>query len=130
MEPAILSLMEMNQINLAVRFVLEVVALISVGIWGWKFNEEWTHYALALGIPIVLAVVWGTFNVPDDPSRSGSAPVIVSGVIRLVIELGIFSIAAWALYNIGYTKFSLILVLAVVVHYLVSYERVMWLLAR
>lgn len=120
----------MNPINLAVRFILEVVALISVGVWGWKFSDGWTHYVLAFGIPIVLAIVWGTFNVPDDPSRSGNAPVAVSGAVRLTIELGIFSIAAWVLYGIGYTKFSLILVLAIVIHYLASHERVMWLLAR
>ena len=122
--------MEMNPINLTARFILEVVAIVSIGIWGWKFNNEWTHYVLAFGIPIVLAIVWGTFNVPDDPSRSGEAPVVVSGAVRLVIELGIFSIAAWALYDIGHIQYSLILVLVVAIHYLVSYERVMWLLAR
>ena len=120
----------MNPINLAARFILEVIALVSVGIWGWKFTDQWFHYLLAIGVPIVLAIVWGTFNVPGDPSRNGEAPVIVSGVTRLVIELGIFSVAAWALYDVGYIKFSLILVLAVVIHYLVSYERVVWLLAR
>jgi len=122
--------MEMNPINLIVRFILEVIALVSVGIWGWKFTDQWFHYLLAIGIPIVLAIVWGTFNVPGDPSRNGEAPVVVSGAMRLVIELGIFSVAAWALYDVGYIKFSLILVLAVVIHYLVSYERVVWLLAR
>ncbi len=120
----------MNPINLAARFTLEVVALISVGVWGWRLNEEWVHYVLAFLVPIVLATVWGTFNVPDDLSRSGRAPVVVSGATRLMIELGIFSIATWALYDIGYTNLTLILVLAVVIHYIISYRRIMWLLSR
>ncbi len=119
-----------NTANLAVRFILELVALISVGVWGWRFSEECFHYVVAFGPTIMLAIVWGTFNVPDDPSRSGRVPVVVSGVVRLMIELGIFSIAAWALYDIGHTKLSLILALAVVIHYIVSYERIMWLLSR
>lgn len=122
--------MEMNPINLAVRFILEVIALVSLGIWGWKFSDQWFHYLLAMGIPVALAIVWGTFNVPDDPSRSGGAPVVVPGLVRLVIEIGIFSVTVWALYDIGYTKFSFILMVAVLIHYVVSYERIMWLLDR
>ena len=120
--------MEMNPINLAVRFILEIIALVSVGIWGWKFTDQWFHYLLAIGIPIVLAIVWGTFNVIGDPSRSGEAPVIVSGTIRLVIELGIFAIAVWALYSIGYTKLSVIFAIVILIHYIASYERIIWLL--
>jgi len=122
--------MEMNPINLAVRFTLEIAALISVGVWRWKFSEDWIHYLLAFGIPIVLAIIWGTFNVPGDPSRNGEAPVVVSGVVRLAIELGMFSLAPWALYDIGYIKYCLIFLSVVAVHYIVSYKRIMWLLAR
>ena len=82
-----------HPINLAVRFLLEMAALISLGVWGWKVGDSWTRYILAIGIPLILAVGWGTFAVPDDPSRSGSAPVPVPGIIRLLLELGFFSVA-------------------------------------
>jgi hypothetical protein len=118
----------MNPINLALRFILEIVALVSVGVWGWRFTDQWPPYILAIGIPVVLALVWGTFNVPNDPSRSGGAPIAVSGRVRLGIEVGVFAIAAWALYDLGYTNISLIFVIAVIVHYIASHERIVWLL--
>lgn len=116
-----------NPINLAVRFLLELSALIATGIWGWRQSENWPMYALGLGIPIVLAAVWGTFAVPDDPSRSGNAPVPVPGYLRLAIELMIFSFATWTLYDLGYSKLSWIIGLTVLIHYVISYDRMLWL---
>ena len=116
-----------NPLNLAVRFLLEIWALISTGIWGWQQSENWPKFVLGLGIPFILAAVWGTFAVPDDPSRSGNAPVPVPGYLRLVIELIIFSIAIWALYDLGYSKLSWIMGLMVFVHYVISYDRILWL---
>ena len=119
-----------HPINLAIRFLLEMTALIVVGLWGWKQSESWPRFVLAIGIPILLAVIWGTFAVPDDPSRSGAAPIPVPGVLRLIIELGIFAFATWVLYDMGYSKAWWILGVVVVVHYVVSYDRIIWLLAR
>jgi len=42
--------------------------------------------------------------------------------------LAFFAFAAWALYDAGQPVLSLILATLVVVHYLVSYDRVKWLL--
>ena len=82
---------------------------------------------LAIGLPVAAAVIWGTFAVPNDPSRSGRAPVPVPGVVRLGIELATFGFGAWALYDTGSTTLSLIFAAIVVVHYLASYDRVAWL---
>ena len=86
--------------------------------------------ALESLVPIVAAVLWGTFAVPGDPSRSGSAPVPVPGLLRLVLELGIFAFAAWALYQSGFTRASWALGIIVVLHYLISYDRILWLVSR
>jgi hypothetical protein len=48
--------------------------------------------------------------------------------IRLLIELIFFGLAAWALYDAGFTSFSLVVGVVVVVHYLVSYDRILWLI--
>jgi len=119
-----------HPINLAIRFLLEIVALVSAGMWGWKQSDGWLRTLLAIAIPVVLAAIWGTFAVPDDPSRSGSAPIITPGVIRLAIELGIFVFATWALYDIGLAKAGSILGTIVFLHYLVSYDRIIWLLSH
>ena len=119
-----------NPINLIIRFLLEIIALVSVGMWGWKQNDGWPRFILAIGIPIILAVIWGTFAVPNDPSRSGAAPIVTPGVIRLAIELGFFALATWAFYDLGLTKVSLTFGIIVLLHYLVSYDRIIWLMSQ
>lgn len=116
-----------HPINLTIRFLLEIAALIVIGVWGWNQSEGWTQYILALGLPIILATIWGTFAVPNDPSRSGKSPIAIPGMMRLIIELAIFSIATWALYDLGYARSVWIFGSIVAIHYLVSYDRIEWL---
>ncbi|MFK5857096.1 MAG: YrdB family protein [Bacteroidota bacterium] len=119
-----------NPINLIFRFLLELFALFTVGMWGWNQSDGWFRFVLALGIPVVLAIIWGTFAVPDDPSRSGKAPIVTPGIVRLIIELAIFGFAMWSLFDMGYTTLSWMMVIAVIVHYIVSYDRIKWLISR
>ena len=116
--------------NLLLRFLLELAALIAMGFWGWKQGEGIYRYILALGIPLLLAAAWGTFAVPDDPSRSGAAPVVTPGIIRLILELAFFGFATWALYAIQQPRLSLALGLLIVLHYGLSYDRILWLLRQ
>ena len=119
-----------HPVNLTVRFLLELAALVVFGVWGWQMGEGWVRFLLALGVPVAAAAVWGTFAVPDDPSRSGRAPVPVPGVVRLVLELLFFGAAVWMLYGLGFTGLSVVLAGVVVVHYLVSYDRIQWLFSH
>jgi hypothetical protein len=116
-----------HPVNLAVRFLLEIAALVAIGFWGWSQHDGIFRYLLAIGGPILAAVLWGTFTVPDDPSRSGKAPVPVPGILRLVLELAIFAFATWALYDAGKGLLALILAIIVVIHYALSYDRIAWL---
>ena len=122
--------MRSHPANLMLRFLLEVIALVSVGIWGWQQSENWVRFVLAIGIPIAMVIIWGTFAVPDDPSRSGSAPVPTPGIIRLIIELGFFGLAVWALMDMGWSVWSLIMAIVVLAHYVISYDRLTWLLSK
>lgn len=122
--------MKIQSINLAIRFGLELAALIAVGTWGWRQGDGWARYVLALGIPLAMAIIWGVFNVPDDPSRSGNAPVIVPGIVRLILELAFFFTAIWALYNMGYHRISMAFAIITLLHYLVSFNRIIWLISR
>jgi len=117
-----------HPINLAFRFILEIIALISVGTWGWKQNDGFLKFIIAIGLPLILGAIWGIFAVPDDPSRSGQTLVVTTGIIRLGIELGIFAIASWAIYNQGLHKNSYLFITFVIIHYLLSYDRIIWLL--
>lgn len=119
-----------HPINLAIRFLLEIAALVSIGVWGWNQSDDWLRFILAFGIPIIAATIWGTFAVPNDPSRSGKAPVAVRGILRLAIELTFFAIATLAIYELGYSTLAMIYGAIVVIHYLVSYDRMKWLMKQ
>ena len=121
--------MSSNPLNLAIRFLLELAALTAFGLWGWHYGHEtWLRLILAIGLPIIAASIWGIFNVPNDSSRSGAAPIVVQGIFRLVIEWAFFSVATWAICELEYHRLSWLFGVVVVAHYLVSYDRVIWLL--
>jgi hypothetical protein len=104
--------------NDALRFILELWALVAFG-----FN-----YALMLILPIAAAVLWGVFAVPNDPSRSGGAPVPVPGAVRLLLEFLILGSAFVAMYVEGLLYLSLIFGVLVIIHYVLAHERIRWLL--
>jgi hypothetical protein len=122
--------MATHPLNLAVRFVLELAALYALGLWGWRHGDGGWRFVIAGVIPLIAAALWGTFTVPGDPSRSGSAPVPVSGLVRLALELGFFASATLALYDLGYTVLTATFSAAIVVHYLLSYDRIRWLISQ
>jgi len=117
--------MSHHPINLALRFFLELAALLILGIWGWRAGEGWMRFFLALGIPSVAAVLWAIFRVPNDPGR---APIPVPGILRLALELTYFGFATWALYDMGATTLSWIFGFMVILQYVTSFERIRWLL--
>ena len=122
--------MGQHPLNLLFRLILEVFALISIGMWGWSLGDKSLKYVLALVLPLIVAVVWGTFAVPDDPSRSGKAPVPVPGIVRLMMELSIFGFAGWILFDLGHTILAYALLIAVLIHYLISFDRIKWLIGQ
>jgi Protein of unknown function (DUF2568) len=119
-----------NPLNLAVRFLLELSALFIMGWWGWRQRSDGWQIVFAVAIPLVAAAIWGTFAVPHDPSRSGSAPVPVPGIARLAIELAFFALAAWAVYDLEFVGLAALFGAIVTVHYLVSFDRIRWLMAQ
>ena len=119
-----------HPLNLALRFLLEMVALVAIGYWGFSQHSGIWRWMLGIGFPVVAAAAWATFAVPADPSRSGEAPVPVPGVLRLALELALFGFAAWALYDAGNPALALILVAVTAVHYGLSYDRIAWLLRQ
>ena len=116
--------------NLGLRFLLELAALIGFGAIGWDLGSGVSRWINVIGAPLGAAAVWGIFNVVDDPSRSGAAPVRVAGWIRLVLELvvlvgGAISIGfVWG-WRLGFGVLALI-----VLHYIVSRRRVRWLMQQ
>ncbi len=120
--------MSSNPINLLVRFALELGSLFSIGYWGWTQHDGGLKYLLAIGLPLIAAVVWGIFRIPGDASSSGNAPVAVPGWVRLVLELVFFGAGTLALFASGQNTLGWIFGLVVMIHYCISYDRIAWML--
>ena len=117
--------MSNQPLNLLVRFVLEISALISMGIWGWSNGNGIFRFLFALGIPVIAAALWGTFRVPNDP---GKAPITIPGILRLACEFIFFGFATWALFETNYLTMGWIFLIVILIHYLISYDRIILML--
>jgi Protein of unknown function (DUF2568) len=68
--------------NLALRFLLEVSALVALGYWGFHAGDgDATHWILGIGAPLVAAVVWGLFVAPR---RRFDVPNVVWILLQVV----------------------------------------------
>jgi hypothetical protein len=122
--------MSQNPINLAVRFLLEIAALIAIGFWGWTQHTGILRYILVFVLPLLAASLWGIFRVPEDASANRKAPVPIAGWLRLLLELAIFGFATWGLFDAGARFSAWIFGGAVIIHTLVSYDRIIWLMRQ
>lgn len=122
--------MSKHPVNLAFRFILEITAIITFGIWGFGLSDSWPRFLLAILFPLIFSVLWGVFAVQDDPSRSGKTVVSTPGIIRLFLELVLFGSAIWMQLDLQYPKLALVCWIAVGVHYISSYDRIIWLVKQ
>ena len=120
---------EMRPWNLALRLGLEIGALTGLGLAAWTQTDGAARWVAVAAVPLGAAALCATFNVLDDPSRSGEAPVEVPGWFRLTIELLVLG-AGWVAYGVaGYPAIGAGLAVLTVLHYAVGRARVQWLLS-
>lgn len=114
--------------NLAIRLGLEIGALTGLGVGAWSQADGTARWIAVAAAPLAGAVLWGTFNVLNDPSRSGRAPVEVAGWVRLIVELLVLG-TGWAAYGLaGHPTLGAGFAAVTVFHYAVAHARVRWLL--
>lgn len=116
--------------NLLLRFCLELAALTGIGMVAFQAGEGMIGYAYSIAAVLFAAVAWGVFNVPDDPSRSGKAPVRVSGPVRLAIELAILLGGSLSFHLAGHTWIAIAHAALIALHYALSGDRLRWLLKQ
>ena len=101
--------------NLLLRFLLELCALAALGYWGFQFGQNLpVKIGLAIGAPLIAAVVWGMFVAPK-----ASVPVPVW--LWLALQAIIFGLAAAGLLAAGQRTLAIALVLAVLVNGILLY---------
>jgi hypothetical protein len=82
--------------NLAVAFLLEVVALIAFAFWGWTVgSNDAARLVLVIALPVVAALLWGAFLSPKPEFQLPVAVVAFA-------QLAFFVLAALALWASGH----------------------------
>jgi hypothetical protein len=116
---------------LHLRFGLEVGSLIALGAGARHVvGRGAPGWVAAVVAPLVAAVMWGTFAVPGDPSRSGKAPVPVPGSLRIALEMTVFFLAAASLGAVGWWQWFDPFIAAFVVHHVGTRARILWILRQ
>lgn len=97
-------------INAALAFLLELAMLFALGYWGYQRERsiglQWT---LAIGLPLLVALVWGIFLAPKAYRRLSLAP-------GALLSLGLFLLAALALYHAKQPVAAVVLAVAAIVN--------------
>lgn len=101
--------------NLLIRFLLEVCMLAAFAYWGFKTGRGiMVKIGLGIGAPLLVSIVWGSFLSPK-------APLYVSEVTKLVLELIIFGLATFAMKTAGHPAIAGVLVLVFVINRILLY---------
>jgi len=88
--------------NLALRFLLEVAALVALGYWGFHAgSNDAVHWILGIGAPLVAAVVWGLFVAPRRRFE-------VSDAAWVLFQVVIFGAAIVGLVASGQTTIAVV----------------------
>ncbi|WP_158675584.1 YrdB family protein [Nocardia stercoris] len=93
--------------NLTLAFVMELVALGALGLWGWKVSDTLAlKIGLAVGVPLAAAVAWGLFAAPQA--------AIHGTVIGLVVKVVVFGGAALGLWAAHYRTAAVVFAVVLV----------------
>jgi hypothetical protein len=83
----------MKAANLALRFTLELAALVTLAYWGASATDGVVaRVLLGVGLPLAVAVFWGMFVAPR-------ARVVLPTAVRMGLGLAVFACAAAALVD-------------------------------
>ena len=81
--------------NDLVRFLLEVFAIVSLGIFGFvAFDLPWPGLLIGVGAPLLAILLWALF-------RSPKAVFHVDPFVKALVEIAVFSSAAIAWWIMG-----------------------------
>ena len=105
----------LKTLNLALRFLLELLALGSFAYWGIQSGEgPALKIVLGIGLPVLAAAFWGSLVAPK--ARFGG-----SRGVRLLLGLVVFLIAAAVWIALGHASVGILYGLVTVVNTALTY---------
>jgi len=82
--------------NLAVKFVLELIAIAAFAYWGSQLPGVLVAVLVGVAAPAAAVALWGVFCAPTSARRLPTR-------LRVPFELGVFALAGGALVAAGRT---------------------------
>ena len=117
--------MHNHPLNLLLRFLLELIILFAIGRWAYFSYEGMLKYLMMIVLPAGGAAAWGIFRVPAD---HGKGVIAIRGYIRLIMEV-IFFLSGWYCLNeSGMKTTAAWFAILSIIHYIISYKRIILLL--
>lgn len=97
-------------LNATLAFLLELAMLASLGYWGYQSNDNaLLKWLLAIGLPLIAIVIWSLYFAPRSTRRLS----IVPGAL---LSLGLFLLAALALYSANQPMAAMVLAALTIVN--------------
>ncbi|MBO1579268.1 YrdB family protein [Bacillus sp. XF8] len=104
-----------QELNLALRCVLELCILGIIGYWGFQMGKgPVIKVILASVLPVIVAIIWGLFGAP-------AATWQLQGALHLLLEIIIFGLGVVALYHLKYVTLATILLIVIIINRILMY---------
>jgi hypothetical protein len=87
-------------LNLGLRFVLELAAVIALGWWGFHAAGGAAAWLLGIGSPVLLILVWALFIAPRAVYPRPAAVRLIVGTVLLEIAVGSLAMVGQAIVAI------------------------------
>jgi hypothetical protein len=96
------SYMEISKsLNAGLAFLLELAMLAAFSYWGFQGEKSiWIKWGLGIGIPLVVAILWGLLLAPRANKRLNSR-------WGILLSLGLFCLAALTLYQTNHPALAI-----------------------
>jgi len=90
-------------LNVAIRFVVELLGVVFVGYWGFSASDTViTGALLGVGAVIIFAVVWGAFLAPTAGRGLSRTQKNFFGTLVLLVAAGALALAGQATVALVY----------------------------
>jgi|GEM_PF-5361759 len=92
----------LEYVNLAIRFLVEMLTVFIIAYWGFTFKQGFmVKISLGVILPIAIVAFWGLYAAPKAPYK-------VNDTIKLILEIGFIIVACSSLHFTKYSKFTIL----------------------
>lgn len=88
----------------ALKFLIELVGWAGTGVLAFQLTGDWV---LAIGLPIVVIVLWALFIAPKAPKRLPIPPLVACELLVFAAATAGFILAGW---TIGAIVFAVVII--------------------